>query len=322
MADILLGLDGTGVAAEYHARYASLTKGFRLQSVNSRERKRAVDFALSHGIPKVFDDIEYLFEGSDIDFLVVANETSFHFRTAQDAFERGLGVIVETPCTLTLREAKALVETAEEEGAYLFVANPMLSMPVVRFLKELLQSGALGEIHRVSLSLSLGVCQRNPGYQNWRLDPALSGGPLYTEGAMVLEVLSALFGILRLKEGEETGKAWTLLLQSGDTQIDLHLSSEDQKFLQFTILGEFGEVKTENNTLLSWPSDLALPSFPDGFKREEKTLFSPYDYLGETYREIRRSVESGEELEESFQWILQTAFLLDVFKTIRIVKES
>jgi predicted dehydrogenase len=93
--------------------------------------------------------------------VVIATPAETHYRLATAAIEAGKDVLVEKPLTLNVDEGERLVSTAEKRGRILMVGHLLEYHPAVLRLRELIRSGALGELRYVySNRLNLGKVRR------------------------------------------------------------------------------------------------------------------------------------------------------------------
>lgn len=102
------------------------------------------------------------------DAVVVATSIEQHVAPVRTAIERGLGVLVEKPFTLSLAEAARLVRQAEEAKTPLVVGQNSRYLRVHRAAKGVLASGRLGR-------LGLVVTQHYRPYDD--MAPSLVGLP-------------------------------------------------------------------------------------------------------------------------------------------------
>jgi predicted dehydrogenase len=93
--------------------------------------------------------------------VVIATPAETHYRLARAAIEAGKDVLVEKPLTLDVAEGESLVELAEKRRAVLMVGHLLEYHPAVLRLRELISSGALGELQYIySNRLNLGKVRR------------------------------------------------------------------------------------------------------------------------------------------------------------------
>jgi predicted dehydrogenase len=104
-------------------------------------------------------DYQYLLD-SDIDAIVVATPIRSHHRLAKAALLAGKHVMVEKPLAATSAEAEELVDLAQRQGLTLMVGHTFQYNGAVRALKEIVESGELGDIYYVDTArLNLGLFQ-------------------------------------------------------------------------------------------------------------------------------------------------------------------
>jgi predicted dehydrogenase len=89
---------------------------------------------------------EDLLEDPEVDAVVVATPVVTHAELARRALAAGKHVFVEKPMGITGADAEELVELAGERGLVLMPGHLLLYHPGVRKLRELVDSGELGEV--------------------------------------------------------------------------------------------------------------------------------------------------------------------------------
>jgi predicted dehydrogenase len=98
----------------------------------------------------------------DIDAVVIATPPSAHYEVAMDAMNAGKHVFIEKPMTLDVTEAKDLVKHAATFKLKLMVGHIFLFVPEVLKVKEIIESGDIGEILYIHASrLNLGKFQKS-----------------------------------------------------------------------------------------------------------------------------------------------------------------
>lgn len=101
-----------------------------------------------HDNPKIklFSDYDELIQDPNLEGVVIATPSNTHFILAQKALSAGKHVYVEKPLAQKLSEAKELQKLAEDKDLVLMVGHLLLYHPAVNKLKQLIESGELGEI--------------------------------------------------------------------------------------------------------------------------------------------------------------------------------
>lgn len=97
-----------------------------------------------------------------LDALVISTPISTHFEIAQQALRNGLHVMVEKPLAHTGSCAEKLASLAYSKGLTLLTGHTFIYSPPVNKVKEVIDSGTLGEIYYISLSrVNLGLYQKD-----------------------------------------------------------------------------------------------------------------------------------------------------------------
>ncbi len=93
-------------------------------------------------------DYREFLDGADVVDVVTPSDS--HFPLCREAIEAGKDVFVEKPITVATEEAEALASLVEKTGKILQVGYYYRFHPISRFIKERIDSGALGEIRYIA----------------------------------------------------------------------------------------------------------------------------------------------------------------------------
>jgi predicted dehydrogenase len=97
-----------------------------------------------------------------LDAVAIATPVGTHFPLALQCLEAGKDVLVEKPLAGSVREAQVLTDRAARLGRTLMVDHTYLFGNPVRRMKQLIESGELGELHYVdSVRINLGLFQND-----------------------------------------------------------------------------------------------------------------------------------------------------------------
>jgi predicted dehydrogenase len=92
----------------------------------------------------------------------MATPGSTHFDLALRAIQSGKHVLVEKPMTSTSEQAKILIEEADRRNCVVMVDHTFVYTSAVRKIRELVTSGALGDIYYYdSVRVNLGLFQHD-----------------------------------------------------------------------------------------------------------------------------------------------------------------
>lgn len=149
MNDIRWGILATGGIA--HMFTSDLrTAGLDVAAIGSRSQASADAFASEFEIPKAYSSYEQLVADPDVDIVYIASPHGLHAEHAALALEAGKHVLVEKAFTLTAAQAASLRDLAAAENLLLMEAMWTRYLPNMIRVRELVASGALGEIRAVT----------------------------------------------------------------------------------------------------------------------------------------------------------------------------
>ncbi len=184
------GLLGTGGIARQFARDL-LLDGHVVTAVGSRAQSTADAFAAEFGIAAAHGSYEGLVRDPDVDVVYVATPHPMHHDNAVLALEAGKHVLVEKSFTLNAVEAQDLIEIAGRQRLVLLEAMWTRWLPHMVRIREILDSGALGEVRSMHVDHTQ-LLSSDPAH---RVNaPALGGGALLDLGVYPISFASQVFG--------------------------------------------------------------------------------------------------------------------------------
>jgi predicted dehydrogenase len=111
---------------------------------------------------EVTTDYRRLLDNPNIDAIAIATPVHAHYELALQALQSGKHVLVEKPITTTSQQALHLIDEAERRGLILCVDHTFVYTGAVRKIKDMIQSGRLGDIYYYdSTRINLGLFQRD-----------------------------------------------------------------------------------------------------------------------------------------------------------------
>ena len=130
-------------------RPARLNPDVTVEAVASRDPASAARFAAKQAIPFVREDYDALINYSGIDAVYVPLPNALHAKWAIRALEAGKHVLCEKPLTSNADEAVQVAATAERTGRVLMEAFHYRYHPLAQRLRDIVDSGELGELLEV-----------------------------------------------------------------------------------------------------------------------------------------------------------------------------
>ena len=153
MKKIRVGLVGLGLALKPHAlALRDLADKVEVVGGFSPSPARRSEFAAAWRWP-VVDSFRALCEDRHIDVLFLLTPPRTHTELAVAAAHAGKHVLLEKPMAVDLAQATALVDAVKRCDRTLAIVFQHRFRPGARALRELLRSGALGELVGVSTSI-------------------------------------------------------------------------------------------------------------------------------------------------------------------------
>ena len=135
-----------------------------------------------------------------IEAVAIVTPNNMHAPPAIAALEAGFDVIIDKPLANTIENAAAIVAAAERTGRRIAVTHTYTGYPLVKQAREMVRSGALGKVRRVSVKYTQDWLSRADDLADnkqaaWRVDPLQSGaagafGDIGTHAANLVEYVT------------------------------------------------------------------------------------------------------------------------------------
>lgn len=138
-------------------------------------------------------DYHELLSDPEIDICFVTAPDNLHEEMAVAALRAGKAVYLEKPMAITIEGCDRVLTAAWETGAKLFVGHNMRYFPAVLKMKEVIDSGLIGDIQA-------GWCRHFVGYggdaffRDWHSERKNTTGLLLQKGAHDIDVMHWLMG--------------------------------------------------------------------------------------------------------------------------------
>lgn len=168
-SNIRVGIIGAGYWGPKLARNFHEIPGAVLKSVSDLRLDRLQDIQRLFPELATTSDYETILEG--VDAVVIATPVHTHYKLAKQALQAGKHVLVEKPITSRSDQARELVELAKEKDLTLMVGHTFVYNPAVEAVREIVQSGQLGDIFYINATrANLGLLQPDINVM-WDLAP-------------------------------------------------------------------------------------------------------------------------------------------------------
>jgi len=145
-----VGLIGCGDIAPTHARALASTKGARLVVCMDVVEASAESLSNEFGVPWT-SRLEELLRRSELELVTIATPAFTHLPLTQAAARAGKAVLCEKPLAANPEDGQAMIAACREAGVALSTCFPVRYLGAAKWAKELIASGALGEIIEIRL---------------------------------------------------------------------------------------------------------------------------------------------------------------------------
>lgn len=179
-----------------------------IEAVMRRDAEKAADYARRHKIGKWYSDANQLIEDPRINAIYIATPPSSHLEYTKMAAKAGKPVYVEKPMALNYDQCQSMIQACQQADVPLYVAYYRRALPNFLRVKEMVDTGVLGEIRSVEIRLFKSPEQDLKGEPNWRVNPEISGGGHFVDLAShQLDFLDFLFGPVEKVSGMARNQA-------------------------------------------------------------------------------------------------------------------
>ena len=185
------GIFGTGAVSAKFTSDLRHAQDSEASFVASRTMAKAERFAASLGVDSAFVGYVDAAARGHVDAVYVATPPALHKSHALTCIEAGIPVLVEKPFACSVADARHIADAARANGVFAMEALWTRFLPAATALKNLVDEGALGEVH--AITGSFGTSQQ-PNPANGMFDAALGGGAVSHLGAYPLSWGQWLFG--------------------------------------------------------------------------------------------------------------------------------
>ncbi len=181
MQPLRFGLIGCGAQGRFLSEALALAGGAEFVACADVNPEAAALAARRCGYRATSTDYRDMLARADLDAVIVATTHDQLQPAALAAVRAGRHVFVEKPMALNAADGRVLAAAARQAGVRLMVDYTVRFMPARLLMRQLQNSGAIGEVMHISAGQLLGHLG------GWLEDPARGGGPLLYVGTHVLD---------------------------------------------------------------------------------------------------------------------------------------
>ena len=214
-----IGIIGAGWIAEKAAITLNGLTECECYAIASRSLEKADAFANQWNVTRAYGSYAELLADPNVDLVYVATPHSHHFDVTRQALLADKPCLVEKAFMANYRQSKEIVDLAHERKIFLAEAIWTRYQPVVKIVRDLINSGRIGTPRLVTATLGYSM-----GEKLRIMQPDLCGGALLDLGVYALNFVRMFFPTdiismegtcIKSKTGMDLTNAMTLVLSDG-----------------------------------------------------------------------------------------------------------
>lgn len=182
---------GCGRVSSRH--FSSLEPPFELAAVCDVDPRALEKATHEHNVPG-YRSLEAMLNEVPLDVVALATPTGVHAEQTVLAARRGVHVVTEKPMATRWSDAQRMVTECERANVRLFTVKQHRYAPVVRALREAVESGKLGRIYDAHLSVLWSRPQAYYDLAEWRGTWDMDGGALMNQAIHYIDLMRWLVG--------------------------------------------------------------------------------------------------------------------------------
>ena len=199
MADkIRLGFVGANVnstwASQSHFPALLASPDVEFTAVCTTRPESAEEARQAFGAKLAFHDFRDMAASPEIDAVAVVVRVPSHYEPTKAAIEAGKHVYTEWPLGRNTAEAEELAALAREKGVQTAVGLQSRVSPALLYVKELLESGYVGEALSCSLVTMRDGTLERPSSRTWQRDASMGANTLTIANGHVIDALRFVAG--------------------------------------------------------------------------------------------------------------------------------
>lgn len=143
--------------------------------------------------PALYADYREMIDKENLDGVIITSPDFVHMEHAVYALERKVPVYLEKPVAISIPDADRILEAAYRSKTKLVIGHNMRYMAFTRKMKELIDSGVIGEVKAVWCRhfISYGG---DAYYRDWHAEKRLCNSLLLQKGAHDIDIIHWLAG--------------------------------------------------------------------------------------------------------------------------------
>ena len=195
---IRLGFVGANVnatwASQSHFPALMASPDVEMTAVCTTRPESAEEARQAFGAKLAFHDFREMAASPEIDAVAVVVRVPSHYEPTRAAIESGKHVLTEWPLGRTTAEAEELTTLARNRGVQTAVGLQSRVSPALLFVKELLETGYVGEVISCHVTTMRAGALERPSGDTWQRDVNMGANTLTIANGHVIDALRFVAG--------------------------------------------------------------------------------------------------------------------------------
>ena len=145
MEKIQVGFIGCGRISDLHALGYRNHPDAEIAAVSDKDPNTAEKKGNEWGARKIYADYRKMLDDPNIDAVEILTPQKLHEQMVIEAAAAGKHILVQKPMTIDLESADRMIQAAKDGGKIYKVIENYMYYPPIRFAKELLDAGEIGD---------------------------------------------------------------------------------------------------------------------------------------------------------------------------------
>ena len=195
---VRLGFVGANVnstwASQSHFPALLASPDVEFTAVCTTRPESAEEARQAFGAKLAFHDFRDMAASPEIDAVAVVVRVPSHYEPTKAAIEAGKHVYTEWPLGRNTAEAEELAALARDKGVQTAVGLQSRVSPALLYVKEMLESGYVGEVLSCSLVTMRDGTLERPSSRTWQRDASMGANTLTIANGHVIDALRFVAG--------------------------------------------------------------------------------------------------------------------------------
>ncbi len=140
-----------GWASIAHIPVLKLLPDYEVTALSSRLKENEEKLKTIFGVQHIYDSVTGLVQSPDVDMVLVAVRVPQHYELIKQAALAGKNIFSEWPLARNLKEAEEILALTKENNVEGYIGLQSRSVPAIRFIKDYIQQGNIGEVLSTSM---------------------------------------------------------------------------------------------------------------------------------------------------------------------------